>query len=49
MQKSHSIEMYFHKYLLLFQDFSDQADLQGQGRHSLRQTFTEKMFFACVP
>jgi len=36
-------------YLLLFQDCSDQSDSHGQGRHSLSQNFTEKMFFACVP
>ena len=41
--------MYIHKYLLLFQDCCDQSGSQGQGRHSLKQNFIEKMFFACVP
>ena len=39
--------MSIHKYL--FQDCSDQSGSQGQGRHSLSQNFTEKMFFGCIP
>ena len=39
--------MYIHKNL--FQDCKDQSGSQRQGRHSLRQNFTEKMLFACMP
>ena len=49
MQKSNITKMYFHKYLLLFQDCSNQSGSQRQSRHSPRQKVTEKMFFACIP
>ena len=48
MTKVKTAKMYIHKYLLLFQDCSDQSGSQGQVA-TPRQNFTEKMFFACVP